>query len=368
MTISIDTLKEYESKGLIKSQTHPEADLIIWNYAQEVQFDPSLWDDVTKMCRGLITNSSGDVIERPFNKFFNHNDKYLEQIGEKFDLDFEDATIQSKADGSLAILYWLNDEPFIATRGSFISDQSTEGSKMLKEVWQRQKSIGVGCPIFLRRELTHLFEIIYPENRIVVNYGQDRKLIYLCSIDKETGKTIILDNISFDKVDFYTAEEFKYIMENQPEGTIMEGFVVTFKNGHRLKFKLEDYKRLHYIMTNFNDWDIWKILKDGKDLAEELKDIPDEYYERIKEYANKLRNRFSFRDGYVNGVYIRVIDLPTRKAQAQEVFKAIDESKIDKGISAAIFKMIDNKDYQPLIWDSLEPKSHRTFLVDYGDF
>ncbi|NJO65857.1 MAG: hypothetical protein HC836_49640 [Richelia sp. RM2_1_2] len=39
----------------------------------------------------------------------------------------------------------------------------------------------------LKQRYTHLFEIIYPENRIVVNYDGAEKLVLLGLIDRESG-------------------------------------------------------------------------------------------------------------------------------------------------------------------------------------
>jgi RNA ligase len=67
----LDILEKYYNLGLLYKQTHPTLDLTIWNYSPKVQYE-GLWDDITMQCRGLVTNSNGDVIARPFKKFFNY--------------------------------------------------------------------------------------------------------------------------------------------------------------------------------------------------------------------------------------------------------------------------------------------------------
>ena len=39
----------------------------------------------------------------------------------------------------------------------------------------------------LDREYTYLFEIIYPSNRIVVDYGSSRRLVLLAAVHTQTG-------------------------------------------------------------------------------------------------------------------------------------------------------------------------------------
>ena len=71
--ISLQELEKYYQDGLLQKQTHPNYDLTIWNYSPKVQYD-KLWDDITIQCRGLVTNSNGDIIARPFKKFFNYEE------------------------------------------------------------------------------------------------------------------------------------------------------------------------------------------------------------------------------------------------------------------------------------------------------
>jgi RNA ligase len=64
-------------------------------------------------------------------------------------------------DGSLGILYKVDGKPYLATRGSFVSDQAVAGTAMLHERYGDYE---------FEDGFTYLFEIIYPENRIVIDY------------------------------------------------------------------------------------------------------------------------------------------------------------------------------------------------------
>ena len=70
MSISLDTLNKYYEQGLLYKQVHPILPLTIWNYTEKVQYE-SLWDDITLQCRGLVTDTEGNIVARPFRKFFN---------------------------------------------------------------------------------------------------------------------------------------------------------------------------------------------------------------------------------------------------------------------------------------------------------
>jgi RNA ligase len=67
------TLNQYYEDGLLYKQTHPTLPLTIWNYTPNTQYS-NLWDDITTQCRGLVTDNDGNVVARPFKKFFNIHD------------------------------------------------------------------------------------------------------------------------------------------------------------------------------------------------------------------------------------------------------------------------------------------------------
>ena len=86
-------------------------DLLIWNYTPRVQFGKH-WTEETLMARGLITDLEGNVVARPFKKFFN--------LGEhQGDLPIEEFNVTEKLDGSLGIVYKRDGIPYLATRGRF---------------------------------------------------------------------------------------------------------------------------------------------------------------------------------------------------------------------------------------------------------
>jgi hypothetical protein len=69
----LERLNAYYEKGLVYKQVHPSLPLVIWNYSEKVQYE-GLWDELTLMCRGLITDNTGKVIVKPFGKFFNYEE------------------------------------------------------------------------------------------------------------------------------------------------------------------------------------------------------------------------------------------------------------------------------------------------------
>jgi hypothetical protein len=56
-----------------------------------------------------------------------------------------------------------------------------------------------------------------------------------------------------------------------------------------MKIKGEEYLRLHKIMTNVSTTGIWEMLSNGDNVLELLKDVPDEFYTKIRDYVGTLK-------------------------------------------------------------------------------
>jgi RNA ligase len=237
----------------------------------------------------------------------------------------------------------------IATRGSFGSDQAMKAREILKKY----------NTDIMFRHLTFCFEIIYPENRIVLDYGDDEKLVLLGTFNKD-GKEVdveIWSQWGFDVVKKYDGiNDYKQLKEMVKND--QEGFVVKFSNGDRVKVKGVEYLRLHKIMTNVSTTGIWEYLKNGEDVLELLKDVPDEFYDKIKSYAKDLKYGYfqisedagkKF-DGKMYGKYNDKEPIEDRKEYAEWVFTQ------PKHLSGILFRMFDKKDYSEIIWNLIRPE------------
>jgi len=336
----LEKLNKYYEDGLLYKQVHPTLPLTIWNYSEKVQYE-NLWDEVTLMCRGLVTDDKGDIVATPFKKFFNIEEgKYTPT---------ETFEVYEKMDGSLGIVFWYQGQWVVATRGSFTSDQAIKARELLKKY----------NTDIMFRHMTFCFEIIYPENRIVLDYKGEEKLVLLGAFDN-WGKDYDMsdwDEWGFDVVKKYDGiKDYKQLKEMVKND--QEGFVVKFSNGDRVKVKGVEYLRLHKIMTNVSTTGIWEYLKNDEDVMELLKDVPDEFYTKIKNYVKELRY-FYFQisedagkkfDGKMYGKYNDKEPITDRKEFAEWV------SQQNKHLSGILFRMFDKKDYSEIIWNLIKPE------------
>ena len=303
MKIDLTTLEPHREAGHIGTQRHPYLPLLIHNYTQRCQFDRA-WNNVTLMCRGLITDDHGNVICRPFRKFFNLDEhtapgSMLPAIN--WNQGFH---VTEKLDGSLGVLYPTPTGPAIATRGSFVSDQAKVGTEILELMRNRGWTYNP--------RLTYLFEIIYPENRIVVDYGKLRDLILLDVLDTESGVSVSRDELSCHSVDLgfqavrchqdVTAE----ILASYETGEAnREGIVVRFDDGTRVKIKFGEYKRLHRLITGLTARKIWECLSTGTPL--DLECVPDEFFNWVDATKRDLLGKFDATKARASAVFGRVI-------------------------------------------------------------
>jgi RNA ligase len=318
--------------------------LTIWNYSEKCQYDGK-WDEVTLMCRGLVTDNDGNIVARPFSKFFNWE--------ENKHTPTEEFEVYKKEDGSLGILFHYNDEWILATRGSFTSDQAIKGREILKKYKYK----------YLPTDCTYLFEILYPENMIVVRYSNE-ELILLGSIQTDSGYEYDIHNEGYEELGFPIVKKYDgindYSVLKSMVGDNEEGFVVKFSNGDRMKIKGQEYLRLHKIMTNLSTTAIWEVLSNGDSMDSILKDVPDEFYNKIKSYEKDLKYSYfsvseycgKMHDGFRYGKYNDKDPEPTKKEFAEFIVL----NNIKPGFRSVMFAMWDKKPYDHIIWKLLKPE------------
>jgi T4 RnlA family RNA ligase len=336
MNLNLSNLNQLIQENYIKVQKHPSEELYIYNYTAKAQYD-RVWNECTLNCRGLILNQKMEVIARPFPKFFN--------LGEQEDqyIPNEVFEVYEKMDGSLGVLYWIDNKPYMATRGSFDSHQAVKANELLHSKYA--KSLDKLNPQF-----TYLFEIIYPENRIVVDYGSEEMLILLAVIDTQTGAEQQLVDIGFPIVKKYDGINDIGALKTM-EAENKEGFVIRFKSGYRLKVKFEEYQRIHRIVTNVSSISIWEYLRDEKDWGDILERVPDEFYQWVKNTRQQLIDQYQ---AILNQAQQDYKVLETRKETAL-YFQTCQYPSV-------MFNLLTGKRVNETIWKMIRPKFEKPFM------
>ncbi len=197
-----EDLPKLVAEKLITKRKHPAHPLWIYNYSPSaVNLKPDEWPEALNDCRGLILTEDGTIVGRPFRKFWN-----FEPNRDNLIVDGELPVVYEKLDGSLGILCFYQGERIYATRGSFESDQAK---------WFQNKLRSSSYPPY-EPGLTYCFEIIYPANRIVVDYGDSEEVVLLAVLCDD-GKELDISKFvhPFQKPKVYKFEDVKRILQKR---------------------------------------------------------------------------------------------------------------------------------------------------------
>jgi T4 RnlA family RNA ligase len=346
VVFDINILNDYIEKGLVVKNDHPTLPLSIYNYSRTTQYEGK-WDNITKSCRGLILDREGNVVAKSFDKFFNLEEHNPEEIPNE---EFE---VYEKLDGSLGILFWYQGKWILASKGSFISDQAIKGKNILNSKYNVEP---------IPKGYTTLVEIIYPENRIVCSYGNDEVLVVLSMVSNASGKELDYDSLLKinEETGLPVIKKYDGIQDYKTLKTLIskdrEGYVVRFRNGFRIKIKGDEYVRLHRILTGFSNVDIWEYLKDKKDLNELLDKVPDEFDAWVRNTVNELNSQFEGIEKEYQWIF-----KVTKRVEGIEDRKIFAEYAMRYKNPSILFSMLDNKNYDEIIWKLIRPQYSKPF-------
>lgn len=295
--MKLEVFKKYINDGLLRKVESECGNLVLYNYTDKCTFEKA-WDHITLNARGTVyEKSTGNIVALAFPKFFNFGELELnEQQRVLKSTDFE---VYEKMDGSLGIIYYYDGEWRVNTRGSFTSDQAIKAKELLSN-YDLSK---------VPKTLTLLAEIIYPENRIIVDYGNIEKLTLLGIHDIQTGEhNNLLESIAeLTGMDFAPKHKFNTINELQKHLETLdyneEGYVVRFGYNDRVKFKSVEYLRLARILSNMSPLAFWEKMEQGKINREFLEQLPEEFRDECDNIADTLEEQYKKLTGLVHKQY-----------------------------------------------------------------
>lgn len=247
------TLDDLTEELAIKQTHHPSLPLVILNYSQ---IDSPKVHPIVRECRGLVLEKTPEfsVVSRSFPRFFN----WGEVQEEMKDFDFSDFVVQSKEDGSLALLYHYDGHWRVNTRGSFAQDKM----EFQNFTWEEGVCKALGLNSLdeidarlggLLRCCTIVCEFCSPWNKVVRKY--EKPTLYLLTafgVDGETG-VVYCDELAKrlgtprpTLYQFKSLEEIQtFLQEQGTNDPTFEGVVIRDRHNHRWKIKSSCYLALH---------------------------------------------------------------------------------------------------------------------------
>jgi RNA ligase len=281
-------------------------------------------------------------VARPFGKFFNHGQPGVPEV----DLGAP-VRVTDKADGSLGVIYPDGTGRYaVATRGSFASDQAIHATAVLRERY-RHWSPPDGATV--------LVEIIYPGNRIVLDYGGLDDLVLLGAVDIATGRSSgpetvpawpgpVVESLAYPTLAAALAA---------PPRPGREGLVVWFPEPDlRVKLKYDEYVRLHRIVTGLSPRTVWECIDDLDALVEAL---PDEFHPWVRTVAAGLHAEVDARLGELEAVYQSIVDsLPDGWSRKDFALVAARHP-----LRGYLFLRLDGRDCRRALWQGVRPAADR---------
>lgn len=347
MLIDINTLDDVlphirENSGIIVS-TRPDHTVIDYVFTTDETFDSHM----ALQCRGLKFDGDGRLIARPLHKFFN--------IGEREDPNRMDWSrphhILDKLDGTMVHAVVLNGEMMLMTRMGRMKQAQDAYSLVTDGI------LGL-CHEQISTGFTPIFEYTAPENRIVVEYSTPA-LTLLAVREMVSGRYI--PDTEMRRLGLRYAvpvtprlgsiADIKSFMKDTRELADIEGYVIAFDDGHRVKIKTDGYVLRHralgdvHLEKNVLAW----IVRDAVDDVVPL--LSADVSDHVLAYQRDVQEAVSRRVDQAKSFYDEFGRLD-RKEFAQAV-----QQTLDKSLRAVAFAMKDGREpraqvIKHLVWAS----------------
>jgi len=350
MMVNLKYVKRLVSQhSMFKVQKHSKYDLFLYSYRY---VDPSVFKDpVAREIRGIVFDSKGNIVSRPFHKFFNYGESLCTVDGSEYTVSTE------KLDGSLLIGFTYKDEIIFASKGSFKSNVVRRAYKMLNK--------NIESIIRDFKGYTVLFELIDSEFPIVIDYKEDA--IKLIGIRKnDTGKYIEPEEL-IEIAKSYNIQHTNIIHKNKKIEDIVhdvkqwknvEGVVCYASDLCKIKSKwyLSKHKIVSHILSGNPENKIKKLLINNK-LDDIYPELPDVHKKVVDDVVKKAMAQIKRFENSIKEILNDVSGMSRKDAAKYMIDKKIDKCKMN-----IVFSLLD-KNYTD---DDIRSKVYNYFKKIWG--
>lgn len=302
---------------------------------------------VRRECRGLIFDRDGNLMSRPFHKFFNISEREETQ-SHAVDIT-QPHVIMEKMDGSMIRPILVDGYLRLATK------MGVTNVAMQAEAWLagQDPSLKEWLRVCVINNITPIFEWVSPFNQIVLAY-EEADLVYLGSRCNLTGKYFMEVGNPFTCVPRYGSVEGNIAdyVARQREAEGREGDIIAFDNGHRLKVKNDWYVRIHKTVERIVfDRNIVNLI-----INEEVDDVvpmlPQVQADRVREFETRFWEAFRRKESELDILYrIAAHDYENDRKRIALEFVPTLKNKVD---ASFIFRMLDGHNLRELLLQHIE--------------
>ena len=248
--------------------------------------------------RGLKFDIQGNIISRPWPKFFNWGEKENESKLVNFNDPF---TIQEKLDGSMIDVYQLNGNVVLGTKMG-----ETDIASQAQEFFNQHIDYVKFAEHAIADRKTLLFEWCSRKNRIVVDHPVDQLILTgvrdlhtgRLMTDREIRQYAFQFNIPVVKSWPGTFKGITEFLEEIVDEEQCEGYVLAFDSGMRWKIKNSWYLNLHRAKSKLDSEKNVYILVLNQDHDDLLPQLDDQARDGLEKFATKLANAIKFEAGF----------------------------------------------------------------------
>lgn len=350
--VDIEKLEWLIDNGYVSVKTHNEFPLRIYNYTKRASsLGFNHWPGTLEKCRGLIVDDQDEIQAFGLRKFWN----YVEGDGEGMSF-----SVYDKIDGSIGIVYQWDGKTYISTRGSFHSEMADWANDFLDRRpdyrWFLTAPVVGGSPFY-----TPHVEIVYNENRIVVDY--DYQDLVLLGYNDDVSWTPAMQHWRYpgrkaQKFSFDTLDE----VINSETRQDAEGFVIQFDDGSMKKIKYYEYLELQRAMINMTEKAIYnKLIVSEQELNDWILGLPNEL--QAEAYAIRDQLKRAYDERYViahtitafMGGEIRKLGGDHRDAKTWALH--MQENNVPGWIRTYVFAILNKNDraVKAVLWKQVKP-------------
>jgi hypothetical protein len=326
-----------ESPYCIKLKRHGGFILLKYN-----QFDSDFNLPLVRECRGIILDETNNYLPVciPFFKFGNFGESYVPEI------DWHTASVQEKLDGSLIKLWNYKGKWYVSSNGEIDARNAQINSALLTgneltdlftlftEAWDKT---GVSMDT-LDKDLTYMFELTSPHNRIVVKYND----VSIRHIGARSNSTFLEHevDIGVPKPKTYPLKSLDECIESAKRMSYgNEGYVIVDSFFNRTKVKSPLYVALnHMVQGTTTRGNIVEIIQ--KNEQDEFLIYFPEYHDVFREVLKQIESFSAKQDALFKDIDANTFE--SRKALAEIVTKT--------ECPACLFALYDKKAADAKSW------------------
>lgn len=287
-------------------------------------------------CRGIILDMTDNwnVVCYPYRKFFNIEEGYCAPI------NWDNAVVFEKADGSLMTLWYYKGEWRCSTSGTIDADSTCNGGEFTFAdlLWQAAKEMYGSKEEFLARlnpHFNYMFELCTPYNIVVTQHTESKILLHGVR-DMRTWEEDFIDDYDLFKVkthDINNEADMRATFGNMTWQE--EGYIVMDKtNMNRGKSKNPAYVSVHHQKSGVSPYEIVNIIK--------INEIDEfcVYFKERTELILLLKANWDILERRLNTIWVDT--LKSGNYETQRDF-ALSVQTIDREFHGMMFKMKSGK-------------------------